>query len=141
MVGSWDVGPGSQDDSWDTPASPVTRPAPAPGPGRTRASALGVSRPPVAWLLGGLAAALIGLVLPLVQRTATVAAVGWVLGGLVAIGLLGVFLWRDLERRSNGLAADSAAADWLRRALVVAAVLAVALNAWVIADAIARGGW
>ena len=150
MAGSWDVGPGSDPGSWDAPA-PTPPPAqgatatPAPGPGRASrpgpASGPGVSHAPIGWLLGGLAAAALGLLVPLVTHGLGPALVGWVLGGLVAIGLLGVFLSRDLQRRARGLAADSEVADWLRRLLVGLAVVAVALNAWHIADALARREW
>ena len=135
MAGSWDVSPGSKGGAWDSPASAVPVRS---GPG---GSGIHVSQAPIVWLVAGLTAASLGLVIPLISRRPGLALIGWSLGGLVAVGLLGVFLWRDLERRSQGVAADSHAADWLRRLLVVAAVVSVALNAWVIADAIARGNW
>jgi hypothetical protein len=143
MAGSWDVGPGSKGGTWDSTASAVPQASLADeslrsGPG---GSGIPVSQAPIVWLVAGLTAASLGLVIPLISRRPGLALIGWSLGGLVAVGLLGVFLWRDLERRSRGVAADSHAADWLRRLLVVAAVVSVALNAWVIADAIARGNW
>lgn len=144
MAGSWDVGPGSGDDSWDSPTPHPSQQSPfqqAPVTGAPGAGGAQVSHPPVLWLVAGLAAAVVGLLLPLVDTTLSVAAVGWALGGLVAIGLLGVFMSRDLQRRSRGMAADSGLADGLRRLLVVVAVAAVAVNAWFIADAIARGNW
>lgn len=143
MAGSWDVGPGSKGGAWDSPTSAVPQTSVADASVRSGSSDSGihVSQAPIVWLLAGLTAAGVGLVLPLISHTLGLGVIGWSLGGLVAIGLLGVFHWRDLERRSQGMAADSQTADWLRRFLVVTAVGAVALNAWVIADELARANW
>lgn len=146
MAGSFDVGPGATPDPWGLgeparPAAPSQWDEPQPpgrGPGATPS---GVTHPPTVWLLAGLLAAAVGLALPLLERDSIFSVAGWVLGGLVAIGLLGVFSARDLKRRTRGIAAESQLADWLRRLLVLLAIAAVALNAWVIADAIARGNW
>jgi hypothetical protein len=65
---------------------------------------------------------------------------GWLIGGPGAIGVLAVFVQSDTRRRVEPLYAESPLADWGRRAVVVMSLVAVALNAWSIADFVARGG-
>lgn len=135
MSGSWDAGSnsGSPDDGWDDPSQPRQD---------VRASAFPVvSNAPVHWLLAGIAAALLGVFIPAATDGLGLAALGWLLGGTVAILFLAVFVHVDLKRRSAGLARDSDLAPWLRRLLVVLAAAAVAANSWTMADAVARGNW
>ena len=136
MSGSWDAGSnsGSPDEGWGEGARP-SRSAP------TESALPVVSRAPVHWLFAGIAAALLGLAIPFASDALGWAALGWLLGGTVAILLLAVFVHVDLKRRSAGLARDSALAPWLRRLLIVLGAVAVAINSWTIADAVARGNW
>ena len=92
-------------------------------------------------LVVGLVLAAASVVIALVSDSATVASVGWMLGGPLAIGSLAVFLQVDTHRRSQPWYADSSLVPWLRRLLVFLAILAVAFNAWTIANSVARGTW
>jgi hypothetical protein len=141
MSGSWDVGSGSGSTggSWDTPDSSRTSLA---GPRAVEQPSLPeISSAPLHWLLLGIAAAVVGLVIPLFTDSHRLAIIGWLLGGTVSILLLATYLHFDLTRRSEGLSRDSAFAPWLRRLLLVLAAGAVTLNAWTIADAVARNSW
>ena len=131
MSGSWDDWPISGGDDAGTPIASKTDASVPPR----------VSSPPVAWLVAGIAATVGALAVPVVSDSHVLAVFGWLLGGAVAILLLAAFVHFDLKRRSEGLARDSAAVPWLRRALVLLAGAAVTANAWTIADAVARGNW
>lgn len=96
---------------------------------------------PTLFLVVGLAFAAGAIVIALVSDSATLASAGWMLGGPLAIGSLAVFLQKDTLRRSQPWYAESSLVPWLRRGLVFLAILAVALNAWTIANAVARGAW
>jgi hypothetical protein len=96
---------------------------------------------PVLFLVVGLVLATASTAIALVADSATLASVGWVLGGPLAIGSLAVFLQIDTRRRLAPWYAETALVPWLRRGLVFLAILAVALNAWTIANAVARGTW
>jgi len=121
----------------DAVASPVATIAEevAPDLGATMAG------PPMLWLAVAAVLAVAGIVLPLVFHGATVGTIGWLLAGPIAIVLLGVFQLRDATSRSTGWYAQSDLADWGRRLVVVLTVVAVALNAWEIANDVARGIW
>lgn len=106
-----------------------------------RATPLTASRAPLQWLLLGIATATAGLAIPLLTKSHPLAIVGWLLGGMVSILLMAAFTHFDLKRRGEGLSRDSALAPWLRRLLLLLAAVAVALNAWTIADAVARSSW
>lgn len=100
-----------------------------------------VQRPPLPWLVAGLAAAVVGLVVAAVavaDRSLVLGSAGWVLAGPLAIGLLAGFVVADGRRRQRTWYVSGAAAAWLRRALVAAALIGVALAAWAIADVVAR---
>jgi hypothetical protein len=99
----------------------------------------GSASSPVLWLVFGIALALLAITASVVTTSLTAAIAGWVLGGPAAIGLLAVFVSSDNNARANPWYAESAVAAWGRRALVLLALLAVGLNAWGIADYIARG--
>jgi hypothetical protein len=145
---SWDVGgtarpAGGWDDS--TPAPRVTEnggddrgslsgAAPSGGPSSTVAAPLSV-------LGGGLLLAIAGLAMGLVVNSASLAVVGWTLAGPLAVGAFGIFLVSDVRRRAQPMYAESSAANWARRSLIVLATAGVAFNAWTIADALARGTW
>lgn len=96
---------------------------------------------PTLLLAVGLVLAVASIVVALVSDSATLASVGWTLGGPLAIGSLAVFLQIDTRRRSQPWYAESSFVPWLRRGLVFLAILAVALNAWTIANSVARGTW
>lgn len=137
MAGSWNVGSASDGASREWGDTPSTAPPADPSQGPS----LVVSSPPVQWLHLGIGAAALGLAVRLVSDSPRLAVIGWLLGGIVALLLLAVFIRLDLRRRAAGFARDSAAEPWLRRLLVVLAVAAVGVNAWTIADAIARQSW
>lgn len=67
-------------------------------------------------------------------------AAAWFVGGPVAIGLLALFVKIDTARQAGPWYAVSPWSSWGRRLLVVVCLVAVALNAWIIADHFARGG-
>jgi hypothetical protein len=96
---------------------------------------------PTLFLVLGLVLASAAILLGVVSDSLRLAGVGWVLGGPLAIGSLAVFLQKDAGRRSQPWYAESSLVPWLRRGLVFLAILAVALNAWTIANAVARGAW
>lgn len=100
-----------------------------------------VARPPLVWLGIGVGLAVVGAVLGLIFRSATWSVLGWLLSGPAAIGMLAVFALVDAARRQRLWYVPGQVAGWLRRALVVTALLAIAVNAWIIADAVARGRW
>ena len=99
------------------------------------------SKAPIQWLWGGLSAATVAFLLPLLTNSVWLSIVGWFLGGIVAIGLLGVFFNKDTVRRASGWAEESSLADILRVVLVFLAFAAVLLNSWAIADVLARREW
>ena len=138
---SWDFGStGSGGPGWDSPpltngAPPHQADPPAPA-GPATSDAPGA---PWHWLLAGFGVATAALVLGVLGGFVP-SVVGWVLGGPVAIGLFAVFVTVDGRRRAEPWYAGSAAADGGRRLLVVACLVAVALNAWQIADHISRSG-
>jgi hypothetical protein len=125
-------------DTWSMPAAPssaapMTAPAPATASGTGRASA------PVLWLgLAGLVVA-VAVGLNVASSSWHLAVVGWLLAGPVAVGLFAVFVLGDTKRRADPWYAASDLVDWGRRVLVLAILVAVALNAWTFADAVGRG--
>jgi len=147
---SWDSGGGTSsraDDDWGD----VT-PQPRPSTVSVHGFVDDVGRPlrdagtetqaaPTLFLAIGLALASVAIVIAVVSDSASFASVGWMLGGPLAIGCLAVFLQKDTRRRSQPWYAESSLVPWLRRGLVFLAILAVALNAWTIANAVARGAW
>jgi len=148
---SWDYGEGTSatgnGDDWggipsqqgrttvpDDPMAPDMWQLPRTASGETKSA-------PTLLLVIGLAVAMASIVIALVSESATVASVGWMLGGPLAIGALAVFLQVDTQRRSQPWYAESSLIPWLRRGLVFLAIIAVALNAWTIANSVARGTW
>lgn len=114
----------------DTFASP-TAPVPLGSP----------ASPPLQWL--GLAGLLLigGFVVFLVGRGATMGVIGWVLAGPLAISVLGLYTVQDAKRAQTGWYRPSSTAEWGRRIVIVAALVVVALNAFLIANDVARGMW
>jgi hypothetical protein len=147
---AWDFGdsPSSESaDDWGNARGDTQRPA-APGEtdfGRDRTQALVASgdvETPPTWLLGlGLLFATVSVVIAFLTASATLSCIAWLLGGPFAIGALAVFLQADTRRRSHPWYAESSLVPWLRRGVVLLAIVAVALNAWTIADTVARGTW
>lgn len=148
---SWDFGGGSSSrgngNDWEDVPSDV-RPIPASAdPGShdvwqpSAATDGGTSAAPTPLLVVGVVLAGVSTVIALVSDSATLASLGWMLGGPCAIGSLAIFLQVDTRRRSQPWYADSSLVPWLRRGLVLLAILAVALNAWTISNSIARGTW
>jgi hypothetical protein len=156
-MSSFGFGNGSS-GSWDTPP---TDPTPAPG---GRSSGQRAGQAPSAgwdetwsdgdgsstrsgggsadlWLGAALLLTLVAIASHFITDTSTLAAIGWFLGGPVAIAALGVFVSADTRRRADPWHRPSGLADWGRRLVVVLALVAVALNAWRIADHLSRGHW
>ena len=129
---------GATPGTFDGEREPVPGAATPPPATPTRSQ---VSSAPLHWLLLGITSAILGVAIPFVTESHPLAIVGWLLGGTISILLLGAYLHFDLKRRAEGLAGDSALAPWLRRLLLVLAAAAVGLNAWTIADAVARRSW
>lgn len=96
---------------------------------------------PVVLLLVGLVVAAAGLATGLLTNSATVATIGWAVAGPVAVGIFGLALKTDTQRRSRSWYRESPGGNWLRRLLILVSVAGVAANAWVIADSVARGIW
>lgn len=151
MSGSWDFGggvtPSGGQDSWSDLAAPSqsVESFAASGygsdpPGDSAPAGAGSSAP-VTWLAAGVMAAAVAICVGLLSRSVNLAVGAWALGGPVAIGLLAVFVTTDNTARANPWYAESAVSVWGRRALVVFALVAVALNAWTIADHVARAGF
>lgn len=152
---SWDFGAGSGGSrsigggsGWDDLTTPPAQggqapntdfPAPPPGGSRGPAAANGSSAP-FLWLGLGIGLAVAAIVVHLFFGGVASAFVGWFVGGPVVIGLLALFVTQDTARRADPWYADSSFAPWGRRLLVVLSLVAVALNAWAIADFFARGG-
>lgn len=153
MSGSWDFGggtaPSGGQDSWSDISTPSHAPGASFGPGASEGDPSGGHAPtggglgssaPLVWLLIGVAAAVCSIAVGLLTSSAGLATGAWALGGPVAIGLLAVFVNADNNARANPWYAESAVTSWGRRALVVLALVAVGLNAWTIADHVARMG-
>lgn len=156
---SWDFGGGSGGSQstgggsgWDdlttaptqggrAPNTGFRTPAPGESPGGSLgpAGADGASAP-LLWLGLGIALGVVAIIVHVVLGGVGSAFVGWFVGGPVVIGLLAVFVTQDTARRADPWYADSSFAPWGRRLLVVLSLVAVALNAWAIADFFARGG-
>ena len=93
------------------------------------------------WLLIGVVLVLAAIVLALVSSSATLSVAGWLIGGPLAIGAVAMFTVADAKARQDAWYVGSDALAWARRVVVCAALIAVALNAWTIANAVARGTW
>ena len=155
MVDEWGAAPwntGAQGGGQPPPHQPDGRAQPPPGQHfspvadnwdtRPRPPDVdAVARPPIVWLAVGVGLAVVGAVLGLVFRSATWSVIGWLLSGPAAIGMLTVFVLADATKRQRLWYVPGQAAGWLRRGLVVSALVAIAVNAWIIADAVARGRW
>jgi hypothetical protein len=117
-------------------------PAPSPGASLGPADAgQHLSSAPLHWLGLGIVAGLVGLTIPLVTSSAKLSVAGWLIAGILPALTLAVFIHRDMERRAAGWARAAKSAAPLRIVLVLVAAAAVATNAWVIADAVARRQW
>lgn len=142
---SWDAatpdgtGPDSLSGAtWRTPDASAYGPAtPPPPPGVTPE----LSTAPLHWLGCGIGAALVGLLIPILSPSAKLAVIGWILGGTISIIFLGVFVQKDVARRAAGWARTDNSSASLRVLLLGLAASAVILNAWQIADAVARREW
>lgn len=139
--GGWDA---NQTVSWTSVAGPTTSAAPASDSLAGQESSLDLTSPaspPVLWL--GIAALLvaIGIGVFFAGHGATAGVIGWIVAGPLAITALGVFIVLDGKRAETGWYRPSSVADWGRRAVVLLALVAVALNAFLIANDVARGLW
>lgn len=136
--------PSGQTPNWNSiPSYPPVTAATPPQPSDWNATpqnpqSSGPVRAPLGWLFVGILAALAGLAIGVAWRSLLSAIGGWVLAGPVAIGLLATFLIKDAKGRQDPWYAIDGATPWLRRVLVVVALIAIAVNAWTIADAVAR---
>ena len=147
---SWDFGGSAPRGSggWGDVPGPAPAAPPSGTSGFTGAgfdsptplgSVPGAQHAPWVWLLLSLLSALGGLALRLGDDW-RLSAAGWACGGPLAIGLLAAFVTLDTRRRSDPWYAVAPALPWVQRLTVLVALVAVGLNAWIIADAVARGG-
>lgn len=93
------------------------------------------------WLVIGLVLVIAAIVVFAVMRTATYGVIGWILGGPLAIGAVAIFLFADSRARQSPWFVGSDGLAWLRRVVIALALVAVALNAYLIAHDLARGIW
>lgn len=129
-------------ESWGSAASAGPTPSGDGWGGSREPASATLERPPLLLVLAGTGVAVLGLavaVIGLVLHQFWPALLAWLLAGPAALGLLAAFVLVEGARRARGWYVDSAAAPWLRRVLVVAALVAVALSAWTVADLVARG--
>lgn len=141
----WNFGSGSAPaggagwgDSSSTPTQTSSSWNPSPSRGVPVSSATNAS-PPLQWLGIGYVLVVASLIIWFVpEHSKTLGLAGWLLAGPLAIGTLAVFLVLDTRRRADPWYAASSGADWMRRGLVVAALVGVTLNAYAVADLVAR---
>jgi len=103
---------------------------------RTPAPVAGAApRPPVVWIVAGIALAVVAAVSALVfAAQPAVTIVAWFLAGPVAISLLAVYSFRDTGRRANVLYSVDQAVVWLYRTGLVVIYAAIITTALVIAQ-------
>lgn len=99
----------------------------------------GLQSAPVHWLFFGLGLAIVGTLIGLRFGSPWLNLVGWFVGGIGAILMFAVFTLRELKQRSVGMVKATSLPVVLRPALLVAALIAVSVNAWYFADAVSRG--
>ena len=151
---SWDFGGdanGSAGSDWDSApwarVSPIwrrlvrrggTRPSRRPHPHPRRgAGSSSASLPRVVLFAAGVLA-LFAIGLFFVTDSTGAAIAGWLVGGPVAIGLVALHTGMDLKRRADPWYAESGIDNALRRGTIVLTLLAVVLNAYTVADHLAR---
>lgn len=133
-------GPGG--DGWSNPTARFDAAAAGDGFGAgPELELVTPNRPPVIWLGIALLLVVVAVVVGLVGGTATTGLIGWLLAGPAAISTIAVFSVADARRRESGWYTPSDLADWGRRIIIVAALVAVTLCAWFIANDVARGQW
>jgi hypothetical protein len=93
------------------------------------------------WLLLGVLLAVAAIAVHVATNGFWSGLTGWLIGGPIVIGVLAVFVTRDTARRADPWYAESSAAPWLRRLLVLLSLVAVVLNSLSIADFFSRGGF
>ena len=144
--GSWDFGESER------PARDPARPPPV-SPGRQRSGTVpGIAwspeaaptvtgagvHEPLALLIAAAACTVPSILLGFLSWHPGLAILGWVLGGLVAIGLVTAFTVLDTKRRADPYYLVRRTGSVLCRIVIMAAVLGTALNAWHFADYISR---
>jgi hypothetical protein len=127
--------PGSSSDFGPPGSTPASVFAPPVALG-----ALEVATPPIGWIVAAIVAGVAALAVVLGFGGAIEwAAVGWVVAGPIAIGLLAAFTIHNVRRQTSPLYDDRAplvpALYW--PAVVIAGV-GVAISAWFIADWVGR---
>jgi hypothetical protein len=104
-----------------------------------RTVAIAAARPPVAWLFGTLALAVIAGVVAVIFGTApAVAITAWFLGGPISIALLAVYTFRDIAQRANVLYSVETWVPWLYRMILVLIFVAIIASALQIASWVGR---
>ena len=93
---------------------------------------------PMIWIAGAAACTVGSLIWFLLSKGAAMGVLGWLVAGPIALGLWAVFLMQDAKRRQTGWYRPNELAEWLRRGVVVVALVSVGLNAFHIADELAR---
>jgi hypothetical protein len=96
---------------------------------------------PISLLSLGVALAAAGLAVGMATDRPWPCVVGWFMAGPLAISIFGLALSIDLKRNADPRYRVTLTGDWLRRLLMLVAVLGVTVNAWNIADAVGRGTW
>ena len=124
--------------SWDEDTEDVSWGGAA---GRTTGGPLEASDPPVAWLVSGGVAVVVGLAVSWLVDDVVAHVVGWFLGGFVAIVLWGEFVRRDARRRATGLSRVSPVVDRSAQLVLVGALVCVLMTSFLIADHVARLPW
>ena len=135
-------GQGAPSDGWSTPPTRYDERQVSDGfGGGGQIEIVTPNKPPMLWLGIGLVLIVAAFIVALIGQTATTGLIGWVLAGPLAIGAMAMFVTADAKRRESGWYAPSDLAEWGRRILIIAALVAVALCAWFIANDVARGMW
>lgn len=131
-------GSGDQSRPLVAPGGRDEPPAQVPGSTTLRQSTITA---PIPLLSLGVALAVAGLAVGMATDRPWPCVVGWFVAGPLAISIFGLALRIDLKRNADPRYRVTLTGDWLRRLLMLVAVLGVAVNAWDIADAVGRGTW
>ena len=148
----WDSGPaapptgstgGSGGSGWDSAGSsgwdsPGTSSAAPAAPDGGSAGSGGSGSAPRLVLVGAGLLALLAIARFFVVDSTGAAMVAWFVGGPVAIGLVALHIGMDVKRRADPWYAESPLDDVLRRVVIALTLLAVVLNAYTVADHLAR---
>ena len=136
----WSSAPSSSNSGWSSDVTPADGQEFGSGAPHTAQPTTSTASAPLVVVVLALAAVAVGVALALATDSLAVSGVGWLFSGPIAITLVGTYLHIDTQRRSAPLYADAGVGPLLVRVTVVAALAGVVLNAYPIADTVARGG-